>query len=118
MGTEGMGREKNTVCLLLFMLKCSHSIEEDKYDYIEDPSQDATKRLFLGGSDKKQEGLVKKDFVSQSFYKYDDTLPFGKLDDTEGMTIEQFVNELKRRKEAKKKQNLKIGEKTKGTKNA
>merc|ERR1711892_1563222 len=104
---EEMRGKHNLIFLVICLAKYCKSVEEIDYEYIEEPDQDANRRFFLGGNDEAHDELEHHEFREPSQYQYDDKLPFGKLSDKETLTIEQFVNELKRRKEAKAKQKKK-----------
>ena len=96
--------------MIACLLQTSQSAKDYDYEYQEEPMINATRKFFFGGDG------INHNNHKPSEYHYDDTLPFGKLEDKDTLTIEQFVNELKRRKEAKERQKQKQLTKSKAKK--
>ena len=100
--------------LPIFLFQTSMSVGQYEYDYIDGEELQPTEvdKLFYDNAD-----LQEYDESHEpSEYNYDDTMPLGDLSDSDKITLEQFVNELRRRKEIKEQQKHKNVDKPDSTK--
>jgi len=98
---------KILVILVISSFQTSNTARDYEYDYIDTEDSEQTKLNKFFYDDDHYDLEDNDDTHEPNEYYYDDTLPVDKLANVDTITIEQFVNELKRRKEAKKHQKQK-----------
>ena len=93
--------------LLVSILHDSNTLREYKYDYIGSYDPELTElNKYVHEDD--YGALEEQNAINKPReYDHDDALPYDNLEQIDTITIEQFVNELKRRKKAKGKKERK-----------